>query len=134
MLHLSFSLYELLVCYLSMVVGNKTTNRQQRKMQVNHWQFQLPWRCGGTTRGASPNGARPMLQKKPLDASIGRVLALHCRSGHHGRRFRFKTQNTTKKLFLASKPTVDGSESCENFGTQHGHSNQLINATSFVQT
>jgi hypothetical protein len=39
---------------------------------------------------------------EPLDAAIGRVLASHRRGGRHGRRFRPKTQNTNKKLFLAS--------------------------------
>jgi hypothetical protein len=37
---------------------------------------------------------------KPMDAAIGRVLALHCPGGRHGPQFRSKTQNTTKKLFL----------------------------------
>jgi hypothetical protein len=30
------------------------------------------------------------------------VLASHRRGGRHGRQFRSKTQNTNKKLFLAS--------------------------------
>jgi hypothetical protein len=24
------------------------------KMKANRWQFRLPWRCSGTTQGASP--------------------------------------------------------------------------------
>ena len=53
-------------------------------------------------RGASPDEAQPGLHLEPLDAAIGRVLASHRRGGRHGRRFRPKTQNTNKKLFLAS--------------------------------
>jgi hypothetical protein len=30
------------------------------------------------------------------------VLASHCRGSRHGRQFLLKTQNTNKKLFLAS--------------------------------
>jgi hypothetical protein len=37
-----------------------------------------------------------------MDAAIGRVLASHCRGGRLGRGFWSKTQNTNKKLFLAS--------------------------------
>jgi len=72
----------------------QTANLQQRKMQVNRWQFRL--------QGAFPNGAHPGLHLKPLDAAIGRVLASHRRGGRHGSRIRPKTQNTNKKLFLAS--------------------------------
>jgi hypothetical protein len=53
-------------------------------MKANHWQFRLPWRCSGTTRGALPNRARPGLQWKPLDASIGQVPALYRPGGRHG--------------------------------------------------
>ena len=52
--------------------------------------------------GASPDEAQPGLHSKPMDAAIGRVLASHHRVGRHGRRFWSKTQNTNKKLFLAS--------------------------------
>ena len=51
----------------------------------------------------------PRLQYKPLDAAIGRVLALHCHSSRHGQRFLLKTNNTNKNLFLASYPRVDRS-------------------------
>ncbi len=43
------------------------------------------------------------------------------------------TQNTNKKLFLASQPTVDRSLVVwENFVTRKGPSTQVIDATSFV--
>jgi hypothetical protein len=58
-------------------------------------------------RGASTDEAQPELQLKPLDAAIGQVIASHCHGGRHGRRFWSKTQNTNKKLFLASYPMVD---------------------------
>ena len=53
-------------------------------------------------RGTLLDEAYPGHHSKPLDAAIGRVLALHRRGGHHGRQFQLKTQNTNKKLFLAS--------------------------------
>jgi hypothetical protein len=43
------------------------------------------------------------------------------------------TQNTNKKLILASQPTVDRSlVVCENFVTRKGPSTHVIDATSFV--
>ena len=63
--------------------------------------------CGGAMGGTLPNGAHPGLHSKPMDAAIGRVPAPYRPDGRHGRRFRSKTQNTNKKLFLASLPTVD---------------------------
>ena len=59
-------------------------------------------KSGSTTRGGSPDGAHPGLHSKPLDAAIGQVLASHRRGGRHGQQFWSKTQNTNKKLFLAS--------------------------------
>ena len=53
-------------------------------------------------RAYLPNEAHPGLHLKPMDAAIRRVLASHCRGGRHGQRFWSKTQNTNKKLFLAS--------------------------------
>jgi hypothetical protein len=53
-------------------------------------------------RGASPNEAQPGLHSKPMDAAIGPVLESHHHGGSHGQRFWSKTQNTNKKLFLAS--------------------------------
>jgi len=44
----------------------------------------------GTTRGASPDGAHPGLHLKPMDATIGQVLALHCHGSRYGQRFRIK--------------------------------------------
>ena len=92
-------------------------NRQQQKMQANCWRFRLPCGCGGTTRGALPNRAHPGLNLEPLDAAIGQVLASHRRGGCHGRRFWSKTQNTNKKLFLASEPTVDRRQNLSEFRT-----------------
>ena len=78
--------------------------RQHQKMLA----ISLAMRSGGAMWGASPNGANPRLHSKPPDAAIGWVLALHHRGGcHDGRRFWSKTQNTNKKLFLASQPMVD---------------------------
>jgi len=51
-----------------MVVGDKES--MATKMQVNWWQFRLPWRCSSTGWGALPDGAHPGLHSKPLDAAI----------------------------------------------------------------
>jgi len=59
------------------------------KMKANRWQFRLPWRCSGTTRGASPDKARPGLHWKPLDAAIERVPAPYRPGGRHGQRIRY---------------------------------------------
>ena len=73
-------------------------------MQANRRRFRRPCGCGGAMRGASPDEAQPGLHSKPKDAAIGQVLASHCPSGRHGRRFRSKTQNTNKKLFIFHCP------------------------------
>jgi hypothetical protein len=66
-------------------IGN---NWQQHKIQVNRWQFRLPYGCGGTTRAASPVRARPWLRLEPMDAAaaIGRVPAPYHPGGCHGQR------------------------------------------------
>ncbi len=71
-------------------------------MQANRRRFRWPWRCSGTMRGASPDGAHPELYSKPLDAAIGRVPAPYRPDGRHGRRIRLKTQNTNKTQLLPS--------------------------------
>ena len=102
-------------------------------MQANRWQYLWPWRCSGTTRGASPDGAHPGLHSKPLDAAIGRVPAPYRPGGRHGRRFRKNTQNTNKTQLLASNyGTFRALVVCENFVTRKGPSNHVIDATSVV--
>ena len=70
------------------------------KMQANRRRFRWPWRCSGTTRGTSPDGAHRWLHAKPLDAAIGRVLAPYRPGGRHGHRRRrcVKTQHKTQLL------------------------------------
>ena len=58
------------------------------KMKANHWQFRLPRRCSGTTRGESPNEACPELHLEPLDTVIGQVPAPYCPDGRHGQQVR----------------------------------------------
>ena len=112
-----------------------TMKSMRQNIQANRWRFRLLCGCGGTTRGRSPDGAHPGLHSKPLDAAIGRVLVSHRRGGRNGRRFWSKTQNTNKKLFLASSwPTVDWSQKlCELSTPQIGPSTQLIDVTSFIE-
>ena len=85
------------------------------------------------TRGASLDGSHPGLYSKPLDAAIGRVPAPYRPGGRHGEEFVETTQNTNKKLFLASQPTVDPLlVVCENFVTRKGPSTHVIDAMSFL--
>jgi hypothetical protein len=54
------------------------------------------------TRDASLDGSHPGFHSKPLDAAIGRVPAPYRPGGRHVDEFVETTQNTNKKLFLAS--------------------------------
>ena len=51
---------------------------------AGHWPFR--WSCGGfeAKHVASPDAACPGLQRKPLDAAIGQLIAPYCPGGHHG--------------------------------------------------
>ena len=101
-------------------------------MQAKQWKFRLPWRCSGTTRGASPDGAYPGIHSKPLDAAIGRVPAPYRPGGRHGRQFRKNTQNTNKTQLLASNYGTFRASVCENFVTRKGPSTHVIDVTSVV--
>ena len=105
-------------------------------MHANRWQFRLPWRCSGTTRGASTDRARPGLHWKPLDAAIiaiGKVSPLYRPGGRHGHEFVETTQYTNKTQLLARNyGTFRVLVVCENFIPQTEPSTQLIDATSFV--
>ena len=57
MLCLWFNAYLLLLCYLTMVVGDNESTAT--KNAGDRWQFRLPGQWSGTTRGASPDGAHP---------------------------------------------------------------------------
>jgi len=56
----------------------------ETKIQANRQRFRWPWRCSGTTRGVSPDGAHPGLHLMPLDAAIGQALAPYRPDGRHG--------------------------------------------------
>ena len=71
-----------------MVVGNNKSTTT--KIQANHWQFQLPCGCSGTTRVALPDGGHSWLHVKPLDATIGRVAVPHCPCSRHVHQFQMK--------------------------------------------
>ena len=71
-------------------------------MQANRQQFWWPWRCSGTMRGASPDGAHPGLHLKPLDAAIGQVPASIVTPAAMVDEFKFNTQNTNKTQLLPS--------------------------------
>jgi len=73
-------------------------------------------RCSGTTRGASPDRARPGLHWKPLRSTFFET-----------------TQNTNETQLLASNyGTFRALFVCENFIPQNGPSTQIIDAKSFV--
>ncbi len=48
--------------------------------------FRWPWRCAGAIQTALPNAACPGLHWKPLDATIGQLLATYCPSSRQGNR------------------------------------------------
>jgi len=62
------------------VLPQRPPERQQTKRRYNMyplcWPFQWPWRCGGTIPPTSPDGGGSWLSQKPLNATIGRALAL----------------------------------------------------------
>ncbi len=103
------------------------------KTKSKCWQFRLPWRCSGTTRGASPNRARSGLHWKPLNAAIGKVPAPYCPGSCHGQRIRWNNTNTNKTQLLASNyVTFWVLVVSESFISQNGPSTQVIDATSFL--
>ena len=85
-------------------------------MQASCWLFWLPCGCGGTTRGASPNGAHPGLHGKLLDAAIGQVPAPYRPGATMVDIFFDNTQSTIKTPFLASNyGTIQSLVVYENF-------------------
>ena len=54
------------------------------QMHLRHGPFRWPWQCAGAIRSASPNAAWPGLPRKPLDATIGQLLAPYRPSGSQG--------------------------------------------------
>ncbi len=90
-------------------------NQQWQKMQAHFWHFQLPWRWGSTTQGASPDGAHPGLYFKPLDATNGRVPAPYCPSRCQGHQFWMKPKTTNKTQLLASYLRVDWHKKAKQF-------------------
>jgi len=97
MLHLGFSLNQLLLCYLAMVVGNNeltTTKNADESLAIL---MAMAMQRYDTRRIAQWRTFR--LHLKPLDAAIGQVPASYRPGGCHGRRFQIKHtkhyQNTT---------------------------------------
>ena len=92
--------------------------------------FRLPCRRGGMTQGTSPDGARPELHWKPLDAKCLRRIAPAAAMVNE---FIETAQNTNKTQLLASNySTFRALINSENFIPQNRPSTQLIDATSFV--
>ena len=58
--------------------------RQQWTNAPPSWVFRWLWQCAGAIRSASPDAAWPGLPRKPLDATIGQLLAPYCPSGSQG--------------------------------------------------
>ena len=54
------------------------------QMHVRRGPFRWPWQCAGATRSTSPNASWPGLRWKPLDATIGQLLAQYCPGGRQG--------------------------------------------------
>ena len=99
-------------------------------MQASCWQFRLLCGCGGTTWGASPDGAHPGLHGKPLDAAIGQVPAPYRPGATMVDIFFDNTQSTIKTPFLAiNYGTIQSLVVYENFSPKTKPSTQLIDAT-----
>ncbi len=75
-------------------------NQRCKKMQENCWQFWPPWGCVGAKWGSLPDEAHQGLQKKPMDATIGRVSAPYCPGCHNSHNFGGKYKTLTKTVSL----------------------------------
>ncbi len=67
------------------------------KMHRRRGPFRRPCRCAGAIQTASPDAACPGLLQKPLDASIGWLLAPYCLSGRQGNKQTNNNQQMTLK-------------------------------------
>ena len=54
------------------------------QMHLHHGKFRWPWPCADAILRASSNGAHRGLHSKPLEAAIGRLLAVYCPGGRQG--------------------------------------------------
>ena len=112
---------------------NKST---ATKMKVNHWQIQLPWQCGGTTRGASPDREVQGFTGIHWMPPSGECLRCVVPAAVMVNEFVETTQNTNKnktQLLASNYGTFRALVVCENFIPQHRPSTQLIDATNFVK-
>ncbi len=80
------------------MVNDKIDN--DTKMHLRRGSFWRPCKCTRAIQTASPNAACPGLLQKPLDASIGRLLAPYCPSGRQGNRQTNNNQQMTLKRWL----------------------------------
>ncbi len=82
--------------YLATVmVNNKIDDDEQ--MPLHRGLFQRPCGCARAIQTALPDAACPGLFRKPLDASIGQLLAPHCPSSRQGNRQTNNNQQMTIK-------------------------------------
>ncbi len=77
------------------MVNNKINDDEQ--MHLRRGPFWRPCGCAGAIQTASPNAACPGLLRKPLEAGIGRLLALYRPSGRQGNRQTNNNQQMTLK-------------------------------------
>ncbi len=77
------------------MVNNKIDDDEW--MHLHRGPFWRPCGCAGATQMASPDAACPGLLPKPLDASIGWLLAPYCPSGCQGNRQTNNNQQMTLK-------------------------------------
>ena len=54
------------------------------QMHLHHGKFRWPWPCADAILRASSNGAHRGLHSKPLEAAIGRLLAVYCPGSRQG--------------------------------------------------
>ncbi len=113
-----------------MVMVNNKIDDDER-MHLHRGLFWRPCGCAGAIQTASPNAACPGLLRKPLDASIGRLLTRYCPSGRQGNRQTNNNQQMALKRWLNWWPWQCASTLPRTLpnGGGLGLSKMLLNAT-----
>jgi hypothetical protein len=87
------------IWYLATVIVDDEINNGIN-MFLHRWPLQWLWQSAGAIQSTSLNAACPGLLLKPLDVSIGQLLALYRPSGHQGNR----QTNNNQQIHLQSWP------------------------------
>jgi hypothetical protein len=101
------------------------------KMHLRRGPFRRPCGCARAIQMVLPDAACPGLLRKPLDASIGQLLALYCPSGRQGNRQTNNNQQMTLKRWPNLWPWQCAGTLPRTLpdGEGSGHSKMPLNAT-----